>query len=825
MCANQNVEREKRKELQEWLLLRKIVGSFNQTSQAKISVPCSFEGVSYDEKEVAYLLSKKIFGIENFECTSSCEPTTMNANFRLTGDGYLENFQSPLGNVAFIKTPGTPTTSHPMNVSLWLTALRRLSFKDILCPQVDWTTVRTRISNERLECGPTSSSLQPGEHRWRENKMCDALDLIKSETIRKYLKSSFLPCIHAMQEGEQAQLWVGITDANNAVVGINGGTQNRNDLINRFKVAVSDFFASVFPPVPVNCVEIVIYETAGSVLPKDQSRLDLAHQRPREALIITTWSSRELSLRVAKFLDEKSWHYQTLMFTWMHDRLYRQHLTTTLLPLRLQDVVILVYGDDPSGQEALPVITHLVDRIPPPSPLLQRDQLLDHLRQWVHGQQPFSWELLDAKMIPFTETITDILKLLRVRRVDNFHILKRYSGSGASSALLSVGWVLERSGEAKVFIVKASLTADFWRVVCAEVQPETWIVLLVDDNIDAFDNGAQSLLNESKSHPYTITTLRIKLRGKCPVALSPFISQEFLAQFCGQICEAIPSEATRDVLKSLLDYSNLHPNEKEHRLIYAIMHTATNGTFIPPRTFFQLKIEKMCNFDRKVILFLAFLSLTSNQFREMKVGSVDFHKLSKDALELTCWRQQHKKITFLHPSLADLYLTIACQYSGQLTPSPKDQLLLGLSNFWEMIADVVRMSSSQFDHLYRSIFIHAEQEAWTVLQELVCTNESTEQEVDEIFLSPPVLQHCGGFAKIACSRVHRRLSHPDRALVLAHEAYQNLERDPCHRNLARSNFAETLESCALSSGNQILVDAMRTYFIDISAMSRRRNMS
>jgi hypothetical protein len=233
--------------------LQEIVGSLNQTTEPRLLISCV-------EENSNFLVDFLRNNICEFECDTR-------DNIIITEDGNLEIFPLPLGRIAFTKKPDTLT-----NVSSsWLAALKGLSFENICCRQ-NWQTIKPKYANEFFPCGATfpTRDISSGEHRLRDFKMCDTINLIKSETIFHYMKSTFPTYLHAVQEGHSAQLWVGISEINNAVIGINRGNQMDQDIERRLKSSVEAFFSSVFPPLPVDCVEIIIYETTGSVLEDGQ---------------------------------------------------------------------------------------------------------------------------------------------------------------------------------------------------------------------------------------------------------------------------------------------------------------------------------------------------------------------------------------------------------------------------------------------------------------------------------------------------------------------------------------------------------------------------
>jgi hypothetical protein len=313
----------------------------------------------------------------------------------------------------------------------------------------------------------------------------------------------------------------------------------------------------------------------------------------------------------------------------------------------------------------------------------------------------------------------------------DFQIYKSSPGSGATSTLLSVGWVLERSQEAMVFVVKASLTSDFWKRICSDLkqqsqsQSRSWVVLLVDEEIERFNDGISGYLDLQRSSPHSLhpqsslpfkisilhITLRAHDKAHSQINLTPILSLTFLPSFCQQLHESLQTPEIAEALGNLVSYALAHPEDMETRHISFVMFTTVNGVFVSPQSFLRTQIEKMTSeFERKMISLLAFLSLYSDSFREIDGSALDFHLLSKDALELTSWRQRKKeKITFLPPCLAGLYLTL----------TPRDvygSLQMALDNFDDMMARHLRLSQHQRNDLALSLFlIDPKEKPWTAL--------------------------------------------------------------------------------------------------------------
>jgi hypothetical protein len=1022
------MEKQSAKRKKEWMtdILHKIIGALNQTVLPYVTINSTFERESSDD--VRHMLAKQIFGIDNPQCAPASEPISSDTSFRLTPGGELIVYPLSLGNVACCQTPLCRSTEHPMNVppKPWFSALRGISFDSLCCPQEKRLVFQ--VSDKALSCGSVME--KGGEHRWREYKMCDTLEIIDSSVMKKYLLESFLPCVHAVQVGHTAQLWVGICDANNAVIGVNESPRYVIEEV--FAKAIENSFAHVFPPIPSECIKVIIHAAIGShptdwgdrttcyrsgdlstaqarealqyfvgrcvmekyeceesltwtvsvetqtyettcslifgaqspvngdgdtdpiqlavsayhkkrqeckdyqqpnylqnwskegiediseprrivvcvevslpphlchtvclqtnlspysyiydgtigasplplppfqiwlrakglrdgaicsnlfltltsddsicvlVLQDDQRRRleaslrqytnnrivsityevssdprfdpsplhDLKFNKHRDIVLITTWGSESLAQQTAEFLTAHSIPFRTLMFTSLHDLLPCRDLATTLVPLKLQDVAILIdssaiQNNEEESPASIP-IDHLVEKAPSRKQI-PRDQILERMGSWISGNEPLSWDLLDANVVTTTLTATNLLTQVRANKRRGHTIFKKYPGSGATTLMHTVGWTLERSGEANVLIVKSSLTADFWKKMSAEMLDDGWLILLVDDHIDHFNDG----IPPSSRFPFRITIIRVATRSaNGSFLVSPILAQSCLESMCSRLCEIVTHEDTGTALRALVAYALEHPDERENRHLYVVMHTAIKGAFTPPRIFFERQIPLMSSdFERQAIMFLAFLSLYSTPFR--RIEATVLSSLSEAALELTSFR--NREIGFLHPSLADLYLTAACPQRSE-----PEIIWEIFENFNSFLASRVPMTGDNFILLYRSVLIHTPETNFTAFQQRMIDNRCDEELVDKIFDCERVKMYCAdGFRQIACSRIHRHLDHVDRALALARIANSLLENDRNHSNLAKNNLAQALGAYAVANQDQGALNEMGIMFDDL----------
>jgi hypothetical protein len=1027
----------KQKKRVEWEknTINSVVGSLNQMTDCilHLNIGNAFQGKDI-EGVIATLLENGIFGLENSACASGCEPKSSVASFRMNSDGMLEIHPLPLGEVAFVKTPDTRSTSHPANVSpsKWLSALRRLPLHRICAKIVALGEIES-VCGADMNCGssqcPTKNS---GENWWREYKMCNTLGLITKNIVEKYLKDSFLACIHAVQIDHSAQLFVGIDDSNHAVLGIDtGDSKDFTAIKTAFSQAICSFFAYIFPPVPCECIKLIIHEAIGSVptdwdgdycyqckltvsqarealsyfvgrcfiekcehedheqdcmlvsveastykvvckwlfdedyetidseaisaaacanisnvrasgnfvepeylkgwerieisdqfelglqrrvvvcievsLPPDVSHcacidpcLDssssdsifsyashrqdgilrceimspfqiwlrakglrdgavksnlytvlrdqhalrvmvlrdedkalqtyvqsslyqyanmqhidcvfwedeslqesLKYLKHRDVLLVTVWSSRQSALRAAMLLKDLNCTYETLIFTWVHDAIPLQQLFSHSV-MQIRDVAVLI-SDDTNSEEcdkpSLGNFTHILECVPP-ALTLSKDENETLFRQWVYGEIALPWALLDASVIPLRKAVYDIVELLKNDKeksieTTNFRIHKKYPGSGGSSTLMAVGWMIERTVVGThVYIAKRSLTTDCWECIRRLVQPGAWVLILVDEDVAQFDDGMSTI----HSLPFKVTVVRIVLFGKqSHFLIDPILSFSELRTLSGRIA-TFPLLSNR-ALDNLVHYADQHRNEEEIRHIYVVMFTALKGQFIPPRTFFERQLKLMDEDDKRIVLFLAFISQYLDAWRHISTKSASYESLSANALELTSLRQG--KIGFLHPYLANLYTEVAvnCDLEKIWT------------NFEEMM-ETVAMTQSDFRQFYRSLLVHEKGKQFTALQTHVI-NYSPKYDltlIEKVFLSSGVTKHCGAFSIIACSRVLRALDYLERSVELARSAYDVLQYDSTHSNLARNNYGKSLGCYGVAYQNVDAMNQMRALF-------------
>jgi hypothetical protein len=545
---------------------------------------------------------------------------------------------------------------------------------------------------------------------------------------------------------------------------------------------------------------------------------DLKWRKHRAVLLITTWGSKSLAEKMSEFLTAHSVPFGTLMFAWLHDPLPWRSFTTTLSPLKLRDIAILTQIDvliggvsnEPEHPLSIP-INHLVKEIPPRSQDPVAD-LLDRIRGWIQGQEELSWDLLDANVVTMTETALCLLKCLRTDTTGkrSFLIHKQYPGSGATTLVRSVGWTLARSGEARVFVVKASLTSEFWRRVCAEVPPTDWLVLLVDEDINPFCDGLAS-----SNVQFRVTVVRVVLnRSTKAFTLSPILSQDCLVSMCSQLCHTIIVPEVESALEGLVIYAAEHPEERENRHLYVVMLTATQATFVPPRRYFESQILKLNDAEREAISFLALLSLYSIPFPRVSIHCLDSLP-AEAALGLTSL--SNRQIGFVHPSLADLFLAVAFEGSSE-----QEVIWKTFDSFRSVASRVLRVTARELNLLYRSILIETPSMDLTFFQQRIVDGRCDASVVDTIFGCEAVRRNCDeGCRQIACSRVHRHLGHFDRALQEAREASSVLEQNTKKNNLAKSNLAEALGASAVAHLNQDHLREMSDLFKELHMDSRK----
>jgi hypothetical protein len=267
----------------------------------------------------------------------------------------------------------------------------------------------------------------------------------------------------------------------------------------------------------------------------------------------------------------------------------------------IQDVIIMSPSCLQSGPNG--AVDHFItahDLMPPPS------DIVETAKKWYLGSIPtgkFPEELAQHDWIVDTQNVRTCVQLVNSaepNRVTHLRICKFYDGSGATSLLGRVSWLLKQYNGfiCKFPSISTPKNASFWDPLSAGYK----YAVFIDDNVEI---DVPEIISAAPPNLHVVIVQIVKTRSGCNMEIDPFLSVHDLGMIVRKLTTLIP---TAEQALSIL-HTHVQANSgRQDRHIYVVMHVAATGKFEPAERFLLRVYQELTEDKRCLAVLLALLS-------------------------------------------------------------------------------------------------------------------------------------------------------------------------------------------------------------------------